>query len=266
MTEDASGGERALLACRDGRDATPILDAALRGEDRRVEQADDLETAGTFLDDTAYQVVVVDVDLMDDLGRIGELKDRSPTSTLVVVVDDEGTGEKTLVEGADEYVVADRIDEATARRIARHGYERSRLARALQQSRETFDRLVESIEDGYFEVDLSGTFTYANDYICRRAGYDRDEVVGTSYVEYVDEDNAKKLFNAFHVLYETGIPLKVIDFEAVHRDGDRIPLEASVFLKRDIEGRKIGFWGILRDVSHRKRLEREVEELRGDAG
>lgn len=266
MTEDASGGERALVACRDGRDAAPVLDAALRGEDRRVEQAGDLETAGSFLEDTAYQVVVVDVDLLDDLDRVGDLKDRSPTSTLVVLVDDLETGERTLVEGADDFVVADRLDEASARRIARHGYERSRLARALRQSREDFERLVESIEDGYFEVDLSGTFTYVNDYIVRRAGYDEEEVLGTSYIEYVDEDNAKKLFNAFHVLYETGIPLKVIDFEARHRDGDRIPLEASVFLKRDIERRKIGFWGILRDVSRRKRLEREVEELREGGG
>lgn len=262
MTEGTSAGERALLASTGGREAAPVLDAALRGEERRVEHVETLETVEDHLQDTAYQVVVVDRALLDGLDAIGDLKDAAPTSTLVLLVEDRATGEQALAEGADDFVVAGEVDEALAERVARHAYERSRLARALDRSRDKFDRLVESIEDGYFEVDLSGTFTYVNDYVCRRAGYDEEEVVGTSYVEYVDEDNAKKLFNAFHVLYETGIPLKVLDFEAIHRDGDTIPLEASVFLKRDLERRKIGFWGILRDVSDKRRLEREVEELR----
>ena len=48
----------------------------------------------------------------------------------------------------------------------------------LRQSEEKYRTILESIEDGYFEVDLAGNFTFFNDSICEILGYSRDELIG----------------------------------------------------------------------------------------
>jgi PAS domain S-box-containing protein len=37
----------------------------------------------------------------------------------------------------------------------------------LRQSEERYRTIIESIEDGYYEVDLAGDFTFFNDSLCR---------------------------------------------------------------------------------------------------
>lgn len=256
MTTEEVERTRVLLVADPG-DPTEHLVETIRGgdPDRSLERVAGPEEALDLLEGSRFEVVLVDAETATDLG---EIKDAADPASVVALVEDDATGRKTLSDGADDFLVRTDADDAAVERILRTSSDRARLARALARSEHRFARLVDAMEDGYFEVDLSGTFTMVNDHLCRFSGYDEEAFLGTSYTEFVDEDNANKLFNAFHVLYETGIPLKLLDFEAIRKDGERIPVETSVFLKRDDDGRKIGFWGILRDVSARKRAEEEL--------
>ncbi|HPE45788.1 MAG TPA: sensor domain-containing diguanylate cyclase, partial [Deltaproteobacteria bacterium] len=51
------------------------------------------------------------------------------------------------------------------------------------------------------------------------------------------------------------------DWELVKKDGTRIFVEASVSLQRDRNGNPLGFCGIIRDISDRKRAENELAYL-----
>ena len=53
----------------------------------------------------------------------------------------------------------------------------------LQETEQTFRNLIDSLEDGYFEVDLKGMFTLVNDAYCRMTGWQRDELLGQSFKE-----------------------------------------------------------------------------------
>jgi two-component system, sensor histidine kinase and response regulator len=131
------------------------------------------------------------------------------------------------------------------------------------QSRERYLTILESIEDGYYEVDLKGNLVFFNDALCVQLGYSRDKLLGLNYRSYMDEVNARKVYQAFNRTYETGKPERGIEYETIPGDGSRRHTETSVALIRDAAGKKIGFRGITRDISARKRVEdalRQSEE------
>ena len=48
--------------------------------------------------------------------------------------------------------------------------ERKQAEEALRESEERYRTILENIEDGYYEVDLPGNFTFFNDSLCRMSG------------------------------------------------------------------------------------------------
>jgi len=138
--------------------------------------------------------------------------------------------------------------------------ERKRMEEALRESEEKYRTILENIEDGYYEVDLAGNFTFFNDSLWRVLGYSSEELMGMNDRQYTDKENAKKLFQTFNKVYRTGQPLKESDWEVIRKDGTKKYVEASVSLKRDSSGKPIGFRGIVRDVTERKQAEEALKE------
>jgi len=128
----------------------------------------------------------------------------------------------------------------------------------LRESEEKHRSILENIEEGYFEVDLAGNFTFFNASTAKIIGYSRDELMGTNNRQYTDEENAKKLYQTFNKVYVTGKTHKGFDWEFIRKDGSKGYIEASVSLRKDSEGQPIGFRGIIRDVSERKQTEKSV--------
>ena len=139
--------------------------------------------------------------------------------------------------------------------------ERKQAEEMLRSSEEKYRTILENIEDGYFEVDIAGNFTFYNDPLCRILGYSRDEMIGMNNRQYTDQENAKKLFQAFNKVYRTGEPAREFDWEIIRKDGTKRSIEASVSLMKDPSGNRIGFRGIVRDITERKRIEQEKSNL-----
>ena len=139
--------------------------------------------------------------------------------------------------------------------------ERKRSSQTIQQSEERYRTILENIEDGYFEVDIAGNYTFFNDSLCRMLGYSRDEMMGMNNRQYTDEENAKKLYQAFNKVYRTGEPTKNFAWEIIIKDGTKRYIETSVSLIKNISGQPLGFRGIVRDITERKRAEQEMEVL-----
>jgi len=131
---------------------------------------------------------------------------------------------------------------------------------AFRQSEEKYRAILENIEDGYFEVDLKGNFTFFNDSVCRLIGYSPSAMEGMNNREYMDAENAKKVLQAFNQVYETGKPTKGFDWEITTVDGSIRQVDASVSLITDKESNRIGFRGIVRDMTHRKQAEKDLRE------
>ena len=123
--------------------------------------------------------------------------------------------------------------------------------RVLRESEEKYRTILESIEDGYFELDISGNFTFFNDSLCRILGYPKDELTGMNYRTYMGQETSKNVYEVFNRVYTTGAPENGFDWAITKKNGVKINLESSVSRMVDAEGRPSGFRGIARDISDR---------------
>ena len=128
-----------------------------------------------------------------------------------------------------------------------------------RRSEEKYRTILEDFEEGYYEVDIAGNFTFFNDSVCRIFGHPKEELIGMNNRQYTDEEYAKKLYQVFNQVYRTGEPVKGLDFEVIRKDGTKAFTELSVSLVRDLEGKPIGFRGIARDITERKRADEALQ-------
>jgi diguanylate cyclase (GGDEF)-like protein/PAS domain S-box-containing protein len=145
--------------------------------------------------------------------------------------------------------------------VTRDITQRKQAEAALQQSEEKYRTIIDQMEDGYFETDLRGNFTFVNDAECRNLGYPREELLGMRSRQYADEENAKALYDLFVGVYKTGVPVKAHDLKLFKKDGTNSYNEISVALIRNSKGDPIGFRGIARDVTERKHSEAEIRQM-----
>lgn len=127
---------------------------------------------------------------------------------------------------------------------------------ALRQSEERYRNILDSIEDGYFEVDIQGNFTFFNNSLTEAMGYPKEDLYNTNYTQYMDSENARKAFTAFNRVFCTREPTSEVEFQIARPDGSKLYSEASVSAILDNTGKKVtGFRGIVRDISQRKAAE-----------
>ncbi|MCF8145402.1 MAG: PAS domain S-box protein [Deltaproteobacteria bacterium] len=133
--------------------------------------------------------------------------------------------------------------------------------KALKESEEKYRTILESIEEGYYETNLAGDFTFFNASLCRIFGIPENILKDMNYQENTGEEFAKSLYRVFHEVYATGRPDKGAEYEILRDDGTHLYVEVSASLLKDHGGNPIGFRGIIRDIMERKNAERERKRL-----
>ncbi|MBP9013587.1 MAG: EAL domain-containing protein [Smithella sp.] len=126
---------------------------------------------------------------------------------------------------------------------------------------EKYRSILENIQEAYFEVDLHGNFTFFNNSLCKTTGCSREELFGANYKQFSDEENSKNVFNAFNKVFKTGQPTEGFDWRIKRKDGTQRYIEASVSLQNTSSGKPVGFKGVIRDITERKRIEQELNHL-----
>ncbi len=139
--------------------------------------------------------------------------------------------------------------------------ERKNAEEELRKSEEKYRNIIETMEDGYYEVDIPGNITFFNEALCAISGYPSEELKGMSYRDLMGQENAQKVLHAFNKVRTTGNPYKMFDCEIVRKDGAERNISISVALIRDPSGQPAGFRGICRDVTESKRAEEELVKI-----
>lgn len=137
--------------------------------------------------------------------------------------------------------------------------DRSKAEAALRESEEKYRAILQSIEEGYYEVDLRGNITFCSDFLCTIMGYSKEELLGTNNRRYMDQASAKHVFETFNKVFLTGAPSKSLHWELIRKDGSIRTVEISVSLVRNAKGEPSGFRGILRDVTEREQAEEALK-------
>jgi diguanylate cyclase (GGDEF)-like protein/PAS domain S-box-containing protein len=145
--------------------------------------------------------------------------------------------------------------------------ERKRLEETLRNSearyRTMYWTMLEEIQDScYFEADIAGNFTFVNDLMCRTLGYPKKEdLTGMNYRAFVDKEEVEVIYRDFNQVYRTGEPIKGLSYKFIGKGGSTIFGELSVSAIKNDEGEVIGFRGIARDITERKRLEQKLADM-----
>ena len=137
--------------------------------------------------------------------------------------------------------------------------ERKRAEEALREREERYRTILETMEEGYYEVDLQGRFTLFNEALSNMHGFSKEEMLGMPYKKYMSTEMAQKVYKVFNGVYKTGQPLKLSEWEIIRADGEKVFMEASVYLVKNAQGEKIGFRGIERDITVRKQMEEQLK-------
>lgn len=137
--------------------------------------------------------------------------------------------------------------------------ERQRAEDALRRSEEKFRNILESLDDAYYEVDLKGRPIYLNGAYARMLGYDHN-VADRDYRDRQTPEMTAVVFEAFNEVFRTGVSKRSQTWEYLHRNGEVIQVESSVLLVKDEHGQPVGFRGILRDVTERRRMDKALRE------
>ena len=134
--------------------------------------------------------------------------------------------------------------------------ERMKAKEKIKESEEKYRSILENIKEAYYEVDLKGNLTFFNDNLCEIYGYPREELMGMNYRQYFTPETTEFVFKSFNEVYKTRISQNIIDYEAIRSNGTKVNIELSVSLKYDSQNEKIGFYGVIRDVTERKKAEK----------
>jgi len=144
--------------------------------------------------------------------------------------------------------------------LEKESAERKQAEEELRLSEEKYRSILENMEEGYWEVDLPGNFTFFNDSMCKFLGYSRDELLGMNNRQYATPAMAARIFQIFNQVYRSGQPIDIVDYGVKAKNGSKVILEGSVSLMYDKSGQPIGFRGVNRDVTERKKVKEALQQ------
>ena len=137
--------------------------------------------------------------------------------------------------------------------------ERRRAEKALIESEIKYRSLVDTSSSGVAVADETGNLTLVNDRLCQIYGYDKDEVMGRQFFDFIHPDDRERITADFLEAVTKNQTLPAIEFRGVRKDGSIVWLftNPSTLI---IEGRLTGFSVIIQDITQLKQAEAALKE------
>ena len=123
-----------------------------------------------------------------------------------------------------------------------------------------YKEFIENIDEGVYEVDLQGNFTYFNNALCQVFGFPRDEIEGANFRKFMDEEHSRAAFEIFNEIFRAGKGIVNLTWETLDQEKQKRIIELSASLITDKKGEKVGFRGIARDVTERVKVQQALKD------
>lgn len=148
------------------------------------------------------------------------------------------------------------LRDLTARRQA----ERDKEA-LIRDTSQRFERIYASMLDGFVYTDLEGRVRQSNHAFEAMLGYMGKELLGLHYEALTPAEwhPVERRIVREEVLVRGHS--SIFEKQFVHKNGQAFPAEVRIYLDNDDQGRAIGFWAIVRNITQRKADESALKEL-----
>jgi PAS domain S-box-containing protein len=109
----------------------------------------------------------------------------------------------------------------------------------LKKSEEKYRTIIDNIEEGFYEIDLAGNFTFANTSTLDIYNCDsEDQLLGKNFRDFMTKEKAEETLWILNEVYQTRYPAHDMNWEIRRAD--------------------VGFRGIIRDITTRKNMEQKL--------
>lgn len=134
-----------------------------------------------------------------------------------------------------------------------------------KKAEEELRRLSDAVKmstDSIVVTDMRGNILDGNEASVRMYGADnRADLIGMKAFDIIVPEDREKAYEKMKAVMEKGY-VSGLEYHVLSRDGRKILVEASAAIMRGSKGEPIGFVGVSRDITERKRAEEELGEYR----
>jgi len=167
----------------------------------------------------------------------------------------EITGRFFVREGRPVHIAA--IRDITERRIAEQ---------ALRESEALYRRLADNIDDVIWTLDNDLHFTYVSPSIMKLRGLTPEEAMRETPAESMTPESFRRMQEIEGVRQFTQDPRSWegrihVEVEQYHKDGHTVWVEMTIQPLRGEDGQRLGYLGVSRNITERKRAEAEAARL-----
>ncbi len=144
--------------------------------------------------------------------------------------------------------------------VSRDITKRKKAEEALKESEEMYKALVKISFDSVGITDLDGNIVHASDKAAGMYGLESsEELIGMSALDLLAPEDRQKAINYLHKGIGGGF-VRDMEYTMLRTDGSRFYGELNAAGVRDSQGNLKGFIVVVRDISERKKIERELKE------
>ncbi len=151
--------------------------------------------------------------------------------------------------------------------VTRDITERRKSEEALRESEERYRLLAENVKDIIWTRDMNLKLTYTSPSVLEMSGYSVDEVMSMSLEESLTPASLeliRPVLDKVRAGAEKGqgdLPdVVVLELDLLHKNGSIVPVEMKVNMLHDSEGRPLGFLGVTRDITERKKADNTLRQ------
>jgi len=138
----------------------------------------------------------------------------------------------------------------------------------LRESEERYRLLAENVRDVIWTMDINLRFTYISPSVTSMLGYSVEEAMSLPFEELLTSFSLEAIKKAFaetptaENIKQEGLSWSpTLELELKCKDGATIWVEITSTFLPDADGRPIGFVGVGRNITERKRAEEKLQEL-----
>jgi PAS domain S-box-containing protein len=132
----------------------------------------------------------------------------------------------------------------------------------LRESERKYRRLYESMRDGFTLLDMKKRILECNSFFLTMTGYSQEDI---ERMESIRSIVPEKWYEMVDDIIKNQVMVQgysdVFEIEYRRKDNSIFPVAIRLFLYKNQEGRDEGMWGIVRDITERKKMENEVREM-----
>lgn len=137
---------------------------------------------------------------------------------------------------------------------------RKNIEEKLKESEKKFRMLVETTSDWIWEIDIDGNFIYASPQVEKLLGYKPEDLMGKNAFDLMPRKEAERVDGIYSNFVKSKSAFKGMINVNLHKNGDEIIIESNGEPVLDSDGNFIGYRGVDRDITERKKAEEKVKQ------